>query len=148
MILQFQGEYRWLSNFWPCIIEYKNLVYPSVEHFYVAMKTLDVNLREDIRLTDKAGDVKRMGKHIILRDDWDNIKLDVMRYAITKKYSINNPTLMNKLLATGDVYIQEGNTWNDTFWGVNLKTGIGENNLGKLIMEHREKLKELAYVGG
>lgn len=140
MILQFQGEYRWLSNFWPCSIVYKEKVYPSVEHFYVAMKTLDEFDRETIRLTHKAGDVKRLGKTLKLRDDWEDIKLKVMWFALCQKFSKVHPELLQKLIDTGDQYIQEGNTWGDKFWGVDLKTGVGENNLGKLIMQRRGQL--------
>jgi predicted NAD-dependent protein-ADP-ribosyltransferase YbiA (DUF1768 family) len=32
-------------------------------------------------------------------------------------------------------------TWGDKFWGVDLETGEGENNLGILLMELREMLK-------
>lgn len=135
MIKEFQGEYRWLSNFWPCNIEYQGKVYPSVEHFYVAMKTKDPYEREGIRNTPEAGKVKRLGRKLEIREDWESIKLDVMTYAITKKFSKDNPELMQKLIDLGDVYIQEGNMWGDKFWGVCLKTDIGENNLGKIIMK-------------
>jgi hypothetical protein len=33
----------------------------------------------------------------------------------------------------------EGNTWGDTFWGV--CNGVGENNLGKTLMNVREILR-------
>jgi len=46
----------------------------------------------------------------------------------------------SKLIATGDQLIQEGNTWGDTYWGVDLETGEGENNLGKIIMTLRGSL--------
>lgn len=46
----------------------------------------------------------------------------------------------SKLLATGNIIIQEGNRWNDKFWGICLKTNQGENHLGKMIMKIREEL--------
>ena len=140
MITQFQGEYRWLSNFWACSIQYKGKVYPSVEHFYVAMKTLDEFDRETIRLTESAGKVKRLGKTLTLRNDWEDVKVQVMWYALREKFGKNNPELAAKLISTGDIYIQEGNTWGDKFWGVDLKSGRGENNLGKLLMKRRGQL--------
>ena len=45
------------------------------------------------------------------------------------------------LLATKEAVLKEGNTWNDVFWGISLKTGRGENNLGKILMRVREKLR-------
>jgi predicted NAD-dependent protein-ADP-ribosyltransferase YbiA (DUF1768 family) len=60
-----------------------------------------------------------------------------MRECIEQKF--NNTVLRNKLLGTGTQVIQEGNFWNDKFWGVCLKTGKGSNILGRLIMEKRSK---------
>ena len=48
--------------------------------------------------------------------------------------------LAQMLLSTGSEILQEGNTWNDTFWGVNAHTGQGRNVLGKLLMEVRAEL--------
>lgn len=140
MVIEFQDEYRWLSNFYPCVIEHEGVVYPSVEHFYVAMKTLDETQRQKIRTTESAGQVKRLGRNLVLRDDWEQVKVEVMRLALTKKFSCANPLLKQKLIATGDVHLQEGNRWGDTFWGVCLKTNKGANNLGKLLMEVRASL--------
>ena len=47
--------------------------------------------------------------------------------------------LKEKLLATGDAYLEETNHWHDTFWGV--CKGKGQNHLGKILMEVREELK-------
>jgi predicted NAD-dependent protein-ADP-ribosyltransferase YbiA (DUF1768 family) len=41
-------------------------------------------------------------------------------------------------MKTFDGHIEEGNWWNDTFWGV--CRGKGHNNLGKLIMQIRGEL--------
>jgi predicted NAD-dependent protein-ADP-ribosyltransferase YbiA (DUF1768 family) len=39
MIDKFEGRYSFLSNFYTCSIEHQGIKYPSVEHFYVAMKS-------------------------------------------------------------------------------------------------------------
>src|SRR3954468_6821071 len=44
----FQGEYRFLSNFWPAGVEFEGITYPTAEHAYQAAKTLDVALRKRI----------------------------------------------------------------------------------------------------
>lgn len=54
----------------------------------------------------------------------------------------NKEPFKSKLIATGDLYIQEGNLWNDKFWGVCLKTNTGQNILGKLIMEIRNEISK------
>lgn len=46
--------------------------------------------------------------------------------------------LAGRLLATGHVILVEGNTWGDTYWGV--CGGRGQNRLGILLMQLREKL--------
>lgn len=141
MIEQFQGEYRWLSNFWyfesPAV--YQGLTFITNEHFYIAMKTNDVNIRKKVSHHPLKG-VKKFGTTFPLREDWDDIKLDVMLHGLRYKFSEANPNLRQKLIDTGNTYIQEGNYWNDKYWGVCLKTGEGENNLGKLLMKIREEI--------
>lgn len=141
MIEEFQGEYRWLSNFWylekPLI--YQGLKFKTNEHFYVAMKTEDFDIRKQVSEHPLKG-LKRFGNSFDLRDNWDGIKVDVMLQGLRYKFSTENPSLRQKLIDTGNIYIQEGNRWNDTFWGVCLKTGKGENHLGKLLMKIREDL--------
>ena len=39
----------------------------------------------------------------------------------------------------GEEYLEEGNTWHDTYWGV--CNGKGKNKLGKILMQVREELK-------
>jgi ribA/ribD-fused uncharacterized protein len=139
MIKEFQGDYRWLSNFWPVEIEYNSRVFQSVEHAYMAQKNLsDVWQEFCVNETDPKL-VKKMSLEIRLRSDWEEVKLSIMEDLIRIKFA--NPTLKEQLLDTGDDLIQEGNTWGDTFWGVDLETGAGKNLLGKIIMKVREELK-------
>ena len=143
MILQFKEEYRWLSNFWyfEKPLQYQGLVYPTNEHFYQAMKSESLSVRTLISQHPSKG-LKRYACQYILREDWEDIKLNVMLYGIRYKFSEHNPELRQMLIDTGDIYIQEGNNWNDTFWGVNMKTGEGGNNLGKIIMKVRDEINE------
>jgi len=89
--------------------------------------------------TTDAGTVKKESKKLVLTDDWDIKKYDVMKECITQKF-IQSP-LREKLLATGNEKIVEGNRWRDVYWGYDLNLEKGENNLGKLIMEFRTKLQ-------
>lgn len=140
MIKEFQGQYRWLSNFAPVSIIIDGIEYPSVEHAYMSAKSNDLEWKKFC--SDKnntPGQVKKNSRGIKLRIDWENIKLSIMEDCLKQKYS--QEPYMTKLIDTGDEYIQEGNRWNDKFWGVCLKTNTGENNLGKLIMKIRDNLK-------
>jgi hypothetical protein len=130
-ILEFKDEFRWLSNFWPCKVIFEGLEFNSVEAAYVAAKTKDINLREVIRRLKTAGECKRFGRSIDLRHDWNDVRLEVMTNLIRQKFA-SGGELADKLVSTGRAEIIEGNSWNDTFWGV--CRGRGENNLGKIIM--------------
>ena len=142
MINKFKGEHEWLSNFYPCPISYRMVVYPSVEHAYQASKTLVLSERIRIKNTHYAGDAKKMGGPkekggiVTLRPNWDGIKLQIMEYLLRQKFAI--PALRDRLIATGSQELIEGNWWGDTFWGV--CKGNGENHLGKLLMKIRSEL--------
>jgi ribA/ribD-fused uncharacterized protein len=116
MIDSFSGEFDFLSNFFPCNIEFEGEVYPSVEHAFQAAKTLNLKERQMIRKEPTPGKAKRLGKNVLMRDNWDTIKVDVMRSLVTQKFS-NDPNLQEKLLSTFDRPLVEGNHWKDTFWG-------------------------------
>lgn len=137
MISEFKDEFRFLSNFWPANVTYEGMSFKSVEHAFVAAKTTDMAKRAVAQKQPTASMAKRYGRSLELRHDWDNIRLGVMEYLVRQKF--DDPTLKRKLLATGDRYIQEGNTWNDTFWGV--CRGKGANHLGKILMKVREELR-------
>lgn len=141
MIPRFKNQYDWLSNFYKLTnpIVHEGIKYYSVEHFYVAMKTLDKEVRAKVAKHPLRG-LKALGKTLELRPDWEDIKLDVMKEGLRQKF-LNNFRLKRLLLKTGDLYLQEGNLWGDKFWGICLKTGNGKNHLGRLLMELREELK-------
>ena len=54
-----------------------------------------------------------MGKKVKLRSDWSEVSPIIMKELIMIKFS--NPELKAKLLATNDLYIEEGNKWHDNF---------------------------------
>jgi ribA/ribD-fused uncharacterized protein len=132
----FQGDYRFLSNFWYAKVVLDGVDYRSVEHAYMAAKTLDQSLRNQIRSFDKPGDVKRFCRTITLREDWEEVKFSVMLDLVRQKFYIE--PLKSKLLETGDAELIEGNTWGDIYWGV--CRGKGQNNLGKILMQVRSEL--------
>jgi len=136
----FFGPFRFMSNFVPCIVELDGLQFASTEHAYVAAKTLDQTKRLEISLVETAGQVKRLGRKIKLRADWEEVKIDIMRDLLIQKFA--QEPFKSQLLATGDAYLEETNTWNDMFWGV--CEGVGYNTLGWLLMEIREDLQAIA----
>ena len=135
----FQGEYRFLSNFWPCSITFVNQVYPSVEHAYQAAKTTSTLHRMQIQKAKDAAVAKKFGKEVMPRDGWDDDKYDYMLSFVRQKFAVE--PLRKMLLDTGDAYLEETNWWGDTYWGVH--NGVGENHLGHILMKVRAEI-----VGG
>lgn len=144
MICEFEGKYAFLSNFFPSSILYEGIVYPTNEHFFQAMKTLNQEERKKIAAADTPGKAKRLGRHVQLRADWEQIKVDVMRTGLMLKFT--DAELAQKLIDTGDEELIEGNWWHDNTWGSCFCSDCinkpGRNLLGMLLMELR---KELIY---
>ncbi len=136
IIDSFDKEYSFLSNFFPCIIKFDGNDYPSVEHAYQAAKTK--NKQEQFKIWQAAtpGIAKRLGRKVTLREDWEEVKVDIIREFVHQKFQ--NETLRKLLLATEDATLVEGNYWNGYFWGV--CNGVGQNWLGKILMKEREKI--------
>lgn len=134
-VRKFRGPFDFLSNFYPCVFEWEGIVWPSSEHAYQAAKR---PLEEWPKfLTMTAGQSKRAGG--TGDETWHQIKVDVM-YDILKAKFKQNPRLKERLLATEDALLEEGNWWGDQFWGVCPEgSGKGLNNLGKLLMRLRKE---------
>lgn len=144
VIDQFDGAYRFLSNFCFCTIDMGDgLIYPSVEHAFQAAKTDDMNERRRIANMPTAAQAKRAGRRVTLRPNWDSIKRDVMLELVRMKFN-DNPDLAAELIATGNATLIEGNWWGDTYWGV--CRGVGQNHLGRILMTVREDLIKRSSV--
>lgn len=139
-ILFFDGEWRFLSNFHPSAVWFEGILFPTVEHAFQAAKTLDLNQRRAIAAEPTPGRAKRAGRKLALRQDWEEIKVGVMRTLVQLKF-LSSPELAVLLLSTGDSHLEEGNRWNDRLWGT--VDGIGQNHLGRILMETRQILRAL-----
>ena len=141
MIKEFKGKYRFLSNFYMIPVAYEGIEYPSSEHAFQAAKSLSETERRYIRKIKKAKEAKSAGRAVKIRPDWESIKIEVMETVVRDKFT-RHEDLRTALLETGDQDLQEGNTWNDSFWGIILSTGFGFNNLGKALMKIRSELRD------
>lgn len=135
-IESFSGKYRFLSNFYSVNVVFDGIEYPSTENAYQAAKTLDVYTRSRF-VAMTAGQAKKFGRQIRIRPDWEIVKVGIMLELLREKFK--RGAIRDRLLATGDAELIEGNTWGDRFWGV--CNGVGENMLGKLLMQVREELR-------
>lgn len=151
MINEFQGDYRFLSNFFMTDVVFEGDHYPSSEHAYMAAKTTDATIRMQITRCATPKEAKSMGRKIQLRAGWEGMKQQVMQQILLDKFS-RNAVIKQKLLDTGDQQLVEGNWWGDKIWGVCLKTNQGKNLLGHTLMNVRALLKQqtkkLIIAGG
>lgn len=126
-----------LSNFALVPIAWEGILYPSVEHAFQAAKTLDVATRQRIAQAPTPGAAKSLGRHVPLRPEWNRLRVSVMRELLAIKFA--QPAFAIPLRTTAPRLLVEGNSWNDTFWGV--CRGQGQNWLGQLLMERRDLLR-------
>lgn len=136
-IISFTGKNDFLSNFYMCEVAYEGRVYPSSEHAFVAAKTIDDDIRAHIATIPTAGQVKRYGRSIELREGWNDIRINEMRKILENKFG--DQELMEKLQNTKPHELIEGNSWGDVFWGES-PLGTGRNELGKLLMSIRDDI--------
>lgn len=144
MISCFDGKWAFLSNFYWNEIEFEGITYPTNEHFFQAMKTLDIDERRQIANCLTPGQAKRMGRQVALRPDWEEVKEDVMFLGLCLKFA--DEQLADWLVETGDELLVEGTTWHDNEWGncscSKCKNIEGKNKLGKLLMKVRSMIRE------
>lgn len=135
-IRQFRGNFFFLSNFYNCPVAYKQLTYTNNEAAFQAQKC--VSDTERIQFTKLSpSEAKRLGRRVSLRKDWEDVKVSIMEEVVRAKFT-QNAELADKLLATGDAHLEEGNTWGDRVWGT--VNGIGANQLGIILMKIRDEI--------
>lgn len=135
-ICGFFQEYRFLSNFYKCLkFEWLGYEFDNTEAAYMASKSTDRHVHK-LFSTLAPNVARNIGQSIIIRPDWNDVRLDVMMNVNRLKY--NDPVLRKLLDDTGNKILVETNTWGDFFWGASVD-GVGENNLGKILMRIRDE---------
>ena len=140
----FDGEYAFLSNFYESKIVHKDMTFPTVEHAFQAAKSLSEEEQAAISIAKTPGIAKRLGRKVLLRPDWEEIKEKIMYECVKEKFK--EPVLREKLLNTYPAELIEGNTWHDNYWGdcscEKCKNIKGKNSLGKILMKVRSEIAE------
>ena len=152
IIDSFDGEYRFLSNFYQYPFEYRGLVYPNAEAAFQAQKCSNDEGRIKYTLVKNPVAAKRMGrKEPDLPQDWDQISYGIMKEILTAKFAVDSvkplkePREMTmKLWNTGDAELIEGNHWHDNLWGAcsceRCRNREHKKRLGKILMEIRDMI--------
>lgn len=135
----FKGKYSFLSNFATVVFNYDGVLYTSVEAAFQAAKTDDIELKRRIAQYSPV-EAKKFGRELPLRKDWLEVRVPIMKELLRLKFNSDLLGHRQALLDTGDAYLEEGNAHHDTFWGT--CDGVGENQLGKLLMEIREEIRQ------
>lgn len=147
-------ENGYLSNWYPCSFKYGRYTYSSAEQFMMAQKAAlfrDYGVFFKILDTDDQSAIKKLGKQVANYDDavWNQLRGPMMRRGLRAKFQ-QNPDLMKKLLATGNMVLAECAT-RDKIWGIGLSVDDdrikdpqewrGQNLLGTVLMEVRSDLR-------
>ena len=137
------NEYRGFSNLAPSPIVIDGKRYPTVEHYFHAMKFPgDIEWQEAIRVAPDAIKARQLAADAshsqALRADWETVQESVLLDALRAKFQ-QNRGLLELLKSTGSRPLVEDTV--DAYWGVG-RTGKGKNRMGKLLEQVREELKE------
>ena len=138
----FFGPYRFLSNFGAASVFLDGVEYRSVEVAYQAAKWKPEQ-REFFSTCTELQSIDYNRKNVpdgYSAEDWDSKKVKIMEELLRQKFDPSlNPENHQRLAETGEKYLEERNWWGDLFWGAD-KEGNGENMLGKILMEVRDKV--------
>lgn len=72
-----KGNYACFSNFHPCTVIYKGITYSNTEAAWQSLKALDSKKRQEFSELP-GGAAKKKGRKVPLRQDWENVKYDLM----------------------------------------------------------------------
>lgn len=134
-------EYGFLSNVYPVEFTVNNVVYKSAEHYFQSMKFNETAfIRNAILQCKSPKETIRVAAAFRRNadDDWMQKCDAVMADAIS--YKFKNRKLAEMLLSTKDALLLY-TAANDGYWGCG-NDGLGDNMLGRLLMEKRESLKK------
>ncbi|MBZ9715796.1 NADAR family protein [Deinococcus multiflagellatus] len=122
--IPFRGEAFFLSNCFPSPVQLGGVMYRMAEAVFQAAKTTE---RAQIQACLSPAAARVLGRRVTLRPGWDELRLGVMRAIVAQKFRLS--PVADRLLATGDTWLEEGTTQGDRFWG--MANGCGENQLGR-----------------
>lgn len=138
-IVGFHSGFAFLSNFHPAPYTFNGVEFHCSEQGFMYAKDPSPAYRARVMRALSAAECKRIGKHARLVSNWDSlVRYQAMYLNLCAKFRTKR--MRKLLLATGNAYLEEANTWRDTHWGT--CNGVGENHLGRILMCVRYKLQQ------
>lgn len=131
------GTYAAFSNWYPAAFTFEGVRFANSEQAMMYYKSEDKAYRARVRKTPNPAAVKRLGRSVELRADWDQVKYGIVVQILTAKFG-QNSELRNLLLSTGDRAIHED--CEDRWWGGGPNYPAGRDLLGRALMEVRSAL--------
>ncbi len=127
---------KWIKNWFSNMermkpLKYQGMVFLTAENFYQAMKTTDILERQKIAQMNPY-EAKRYARSILLREDWDEIKLNVMEYVLRHKFSAGTAWHEKLMSFESGIVFVERNNWHDNYWGSCVCERCGNNGLNHL----------------
>ncbi len=127
------------SNFSPHRVTIYGTLYPTSEHAFQVNKYIhNAQYHNIIAMASSPAEAKKLGssRKIKLRDDWDDVKNNIM-YQIVKAKFQQNHDIRKILLSTNNAELIE-HTFRDKYWG-DGGDGSGRNQLGETLMRVRSE---------
>ncbi|WP_198673771.1 NADAR family protein [Algibacillus agarilyticus] len=121
-----------------------NQTWPTVEHYYLAMRFENQNDKDIIQSAKSVAEAQKLSKRWFKkkRADWKKVETVVMTRALYTKCK-TYPEIAQALLDTGNEALVESSVY-DHFWGCG-RDQRGDNHYGIILMNIRDKLRsELA----
>ena len=130
---------QYLSAFSAHAIEYKGIVYSTVEHAYHCQRYADESIQKEIR--DARSAYKAWGTSQKYKDkeraNWKDQKAVVMEELCRAKLSQHEDVKQALIESREDVIVKD---YPDAFWGIGMD-GEGRNEMCKIWMKLRAELK-------
>jgi N-glycosidase YbiA len=131
---------QYLSPFSGHMLEFKGVLYPTIEHAYHCQRYTDQQVVDAIRNTRSAWSAWALSQQHKKEQipDWDARKVGVMEELFRAALD-QHADIRKALIESGDFLIIHHNA-NDSFWGDGAD-GAGRNEMGKIWMKLRAELQ-------
>ncbi|MBV1876195.1 MAG: NADAR family protein [Pseudomonadales bacterium] len=128
-----------LGSYYPHSFELENQQWPTIEHYYQAMKFDNISYQEKIRQAQTPARARRLGRTRFkkIRKNWREVRAAFMTRAIYTACH-TYPYLAQSLLQTNPQTLVE-NAQYDYYWGCG-RDRLGTNMYGQVLMRVRDKL--------